>query len=187
MNKREEQLIKATCWIAIAISIIEIYISREPITSIASIKNLIGIGSEAIGFAVIIVSFYEKLLWKYNPFNTVPVLKNKYEGTFVSTHDQSNIKASLEIHQTFLHISVICTTEESRSESNIAVIDENSELKKLTYCYMNVPDSTVREKSPIHYGTAILIITNPEKIHGNYYTDRETTGTMDFSPVKKSK
>ena len=50
----------------------------------------------------------------------------------------------------------------------------------MIYCYQNEPGMDFREKSAIHYGTAILSLENPFTLKGEYYTDRNTTGSMYF-------
>ena len=34
----------------------------------------------------------------------------------------------------------------------------------------------------MHYGTAMLSIENPEELKGQYFSDRKTTGDMNFYP-----
>lgn len=51
---------------------------------------------------------------------------------------------------------------------------------QLTYCYLNVPQANVRERSAMHYGTAMLCVENPEELKGQYFSDRKTTGDMKF-------
>ena len=74
--------------------------------------------------------------------------------------------------------------EKLKKEGNFPneLIEKIEDEWQLTYCYLNVPKAKVRERSAIHYGTALLCIENPEEIHGQYYTDRKTTGDMTFSP-----
>lgn len=52
------------------------------------------------------------------------------------------------------------------------------EHKKLIYTYLNSPRAELQ--SPIHYGTVILDIDNPNQLEGNYYTNRGTKGSMSF-------
>ena len=49
------------------------------------------------------------------------------------------------------------------------------------YCYLNEPDSTLREISTIHYGYAIFDLSNTEKLKGSYFTDRNTRGTISVA------
>ena len=51
-------------------------------------------------------------------------------------------------------------------------------LTKLIYTYLNNPRAELQ--SPIHYGTVIIDIDNPNRLEGNYYTGRKTRGSMRF-------
>lgn len=85
------------------------------------------------------------------------------------------------IKQTFLHIQVSIYTNESWSKTigGTFDIDEENGFNSLIYSYQNTPDASVREHSPMHYGTAILSISKDcKELRGNYFTDRKTTGEM---------
>jgi hypothetical protein len=75
---------------------------------------------------------------------------------------------------------VVFITGESKSKSISASIDKIQDEWQLTYCYLNVPQANVRDRSAIHYGTALLCVENPEEIQGQYFTDRKTTGDLKF-------
>lgn len=79
-----------------------------------------------------------------------------------------------------LSVNVVLLTEKSRSKSISSSIERVQDKWQLTYCYLNVPKANVRNRSEIHYGTALLCVENMEKIHGQYFTDRKTTGDMRF-------
>ena len=145
-----------------------------------SIYDLIGYASEAIGLAVFFAVLYERILWKYNPFEKTPKLAPKYIGMIKSNYDHKERSASLIVRQTLLSVHITLITEESKSQSITASIDEIFEEKQLTYCYLNIPKAEYREKSEIHYGTTMLSLSDPKKISGQYYTDRQTTGDMTF-------
>lgn len=72
-------------------------------------------------------------------------------------------------------------TNESKSKSLSASIDDILGEMQLTYCYLNTPKSEYRDRSEIHYGTATLSIANPQILEGQYYTDRKTNGDMLFT------
>jgi len=71
------------------------------------------------------------------------------------------------------------------SVSNAASLteDSGSGIKKLSYNYTNKPGASVRDRSAMHDGAAILrIINDPErKLTGGYWTDRKSTGEMSFT------
>jgi hypothetical protein len=75
-------------------------------------------------------------------------------------------------------------TDESTSNSVVGTIYHENEQKLLTFVYFNKPDATVRDRSPMHYGTCRLVVDNPLILTGDYYTDRKTTGSMKFNVLK---
>ena len=169
-------------WFTIAMFCLRCFLSGTKIITEFSIYDLYGYAGEAIAFSAFVMLVYEKWLWRYNPLEKTPVLKKKYRGTLLSTHDGVERDATLEIKQTLLSINVIFITGESRSKSISSSIEKIQEEWQLTYCYLNVPQANVRDRSAIHYGTALLCVENPEEIQGQYFTDRKTTGDMHFIP-----
>ncbi|WP_373213901.1 hypothetical protein [Blautia obeum] len=169
-------------WLTIAMFCLRCFLSGTKIIAEFSIYDLYGYAGEAIAFSAFVMLVYEKWLWRYNPLEETPVLKKKYRGTLLSTYDGIERDATLEIKQTLLSINVIFITGESRSKSISSSIEKIQEEWQLTYCYLNVPQANVRDRSAIHYGTALLCIEDPEEIKGQYFTDRKTTGDMHFVP-----
>jgi hypothetical protein len=71
----------------------------------------------------------------------------------------------------------------SRSITADFVIDRENQICKLVYTYQNDSNQIMREKSPIHYGTATLDIQEKNGkilLCGDYWTDRKTTGYLSF-------
>ena len=183
MTKNYSKFTSKSIWFTIVMFCLRCFVSGTKIITEFSMYDLYGYAGEAIAFSAFVMLAYEKYLWKYNPFEKTPVLKKKYKGTLLSTYDGIEREAVLEIKQTLLSISVVFITEESRSKSISASIEKIQEEWQLTYCYLNVPQASIRDRSAIHYGTALLCIENPEEIKGEYFTDRKTTGDMNFVPV----
>ncbi len=183
MTKNYSKFTSKSIWFTIVMFCLRCFVSGTKIITEFSMYDLYGYAGEAIAFSAFVMLAYEKCLWKCNPFEKTPVLKKKYKGTLLSTYDGIEREAVLEIKQTLLSISVVFITEESRSKSISASIEKIQEEWQLTYCYLNVPQASIRDRSAIHYGTALLCIENPEEIKGEYFTDRKTTGDMNFVPV----
>lgn len=136
---------------------------------------------------------FSKWLWRLPilqgwlvPF---PDLQGTWRGELQSTWIDPKTKKGftviplmLVIRQSFDYISCVMYTAESISISNAALItnDDESGMKKLSYNYTNKSDVTIRERSTIHDGAAILrIINKPERLlEGEYWTSRKTTGTI---------
>lgn len=183
MKHQYKSLLKNFAWMAIIIFVILCFINRNVLAPTFPLNKIFEYAGKSISYTIIFMVLYEKCLWKFNPFNKTPVLKKHYEGTFLSSFDNSQRTAKLEIKQTLLSIQIIMITEESKSSSITASIDEILNEKYLTYCYINTPDSQYRNRSEIHYGTAILCVEDVNKLKGSYYTDRKTRGSMDFHPT----
>ena len=107
-------------------------------------------------------------------------LQYKYDGKFVSDYDKKTRNASIEIKQTFLKINIQMKTKESSSGSIIASLKDLHGIKYLIYTYQNNPHAEIQDRSPIHYGTAMLDVSNPKKLEGNYFTGRNSRGSMVF-------
>ena len=180
MKKQQKKLINICVWSAIVLFVLRCVVSWESIIAGASLYDLLGFASEAISIAVIISGVYEKFLWRYNPLESTPKLAKRYNGTLKSNYDHVERKAHLEIKQTLLSIHVTLATNESKSKSLSASIDEILGEMQLTYCYLNTPKAEYRNRSEIHYGTATLSIADPAALDGQYYTDRATNGDMVF-------
>ena len=88
--------------------------------------------------------------------------------------------AELIIRQSLLSVHITMVTGESKSKSLSASIGEILGEVQLTYCYLNTPKSEYRNRSEIHYGTAMLSISNPKEIDVQYYTDQRTIWDMCF-------
>lgn len=102
------------------------------------------------------------------------------------------ISAKLTIKQTLFKISCVLETKESSSCSLIAnfVMDSDNQKNQLVYTYQNDPKQTIQNRSRIHYGTAILNIKrkkNSMLLEGDYWTGRNTSGSMSFSGQRKNK
>ena len=186
MKDQQKKLINICVWSAVFLFAIRCAISWKDVIAGLSLYDLFGYASEAISVAVIFSGIYEKILWRFMPFEKTPKLAKHYEGTLKSNYDNIERKASLEIKQTLLSVHITLVTEESKSKSISSSIDDVLGEMQLTYCYLNTPKAEYRKRSEIHYGTATLSITNQRSLEGQYYTDRATSGDMMFV-VKKIK
>lgn len=183
MKNQYKGFLTKSMWLAIFIFSIRCFVSKGDLLVNPSVYTLYGFAGEAIGLTVLLMFFYERWLWRYNPCEKTPVLKRHYTGILKSSYDNIERKASLEIKQTLLSVRVMLISGESKSNSLSASIDEIHGTKKLIYCYLNTPKSEFRNRSEVHYGTAMLCVDNPNELTGQYYTDRKTIGDMQFTVV----
>lgn len=185
MKNQYQKLLKISLWTVIIVFSVRCALSWQTIVNDFSLYNLWGYAGEAIGLASVFVILYERYLWRINPFEKTPKLAKQYTGTLTSHYDNIERPATIEIQQTLFSIKVFTTTSESKSASLSASIDDFLGETQLTYCYLNTPKTAYRHRSEVHYGTAILCIKNPQKITGQYYTDRKTLGDMTFTAVSE--
>lgn len=180
MKEQQKSFLTKIIWCAILLFAIRCVISGENLISNFTVYGVWGYAGESIAATILLMTIYEKWIWRFIPFENTPKLYKHYDGIFISDYDGSERTASLIITQTLLTVKITLITGESRSKSVSASIDTILGEKQLTYCYINTPDAMVRNRSQMHYGTAMLCIENPLEICGQYFTDRKTTGDMKF-------
>lgn len=186
MSNNITRFMKKSIWITIIVFCIRCLVLGDSSISNLTLYDIYSYAGESVVIVVIIMIIYNKVLWKYDPFEPTPSLKKMYSGYFISNSDKVRREATLEIKQTLLSTKIIFKSGESKSRSISASIENVLDEWQLTYCYLNEPQANVRERSAIHYGTAMLCIEDKNNIEGQYYTDRNTTGDMYFfSNVKK--
>ena len=195
MNETMKKITQISAWLTIILFVSRCFIGQGDL--IANSDNLMrcaysifGYAGEAIGVTVLLVILFNRFLWKWKPLNFIlgkePVLAKKYQGSIIYNYNNQKKakKVEAEISQTFLNVKITLTSDESHSSAIVASIETVNNEKQLIYTYHNVPNSTVQDKSPIHYGTAILSIDNQANLTGNYYTGRCTRGQIKLKVVK---
>lgn len=142
--------------------------------------DLFGYAGEAVGLATVIMAAYERWLWRINPFETTPALKKIYTGKIVSSYDNIERPIELYIKQSLLPVQITMVSAESRSNSLSASVTGINGENSLIYHYLNTPQSKYRDRSEVHYGTAVLTIIDGTMLKGRYYTDRKTNGDIEL-------
>ncbi len=193
MDDNVKKFVNISIYISAIFLLIRCAISFGDIKQLWEDGSLLSVGysfwcyiGESIGGAAIIMAIFNKWAWRWKVvryFHDVPVFSKKYRGTFISNYDHQRRHGEIFIAQTFLSVSVRLKTEESSSRSIVATLHKTQSVDRLIYTYQNEPRAEIRSRSPIHYGTAILDITNSSILEGNYYTDRNTSGSMKFEAV----
>ena len=193
MKNALDKLIKFGVWITVILFIIRCipsigvliaaWRSRDYLGFAYNVASYVG---EAIAVGFIIIKLFDVWIWKWKPLRKlhgIPVLAKDYKGKLSSSFDKKDYKGNLTIKQTFSRISIKFMSNESFSYSIVASIIDNNDTNQLIYTYHNDPKATIQERSPIHYGTAILSVDNVGKIEGNYFTSRGSVGYMTFTAV----
>ncbi|WP_291516614.1 hypothetical protein [Bdellovibrio sp. ArHS] len=163
-------------------------------------KDLVSLISSAISWTVIVRLLFVKWAWKWKLFkilerlHKVPNLEGKWKGQFNSTgnsntpSDRLNGKVEVEICQPDIHtIKVVRKSDESTSRSFGEMFEVSDDgLIHFTYSYVSEPKATVRDRSPISYGTVRLVLSRTPALalEGNYWTDQKTTGTYNLKKTK---
>lgn len=108
--------------------------------------------------------------WKARVFRAwlvrLPVIAGSWEGLVQTTwrdpatgESPSEIPVEVEIKQTFDTVRCKVKSGQMTSQSQSAGITEDPDgTMRVVYTYVSVPDATVRDRSPMHHGTATLTI-----------------------------
>ncbi|KAB8033587.1 hypothetical protein [Fluviispira multicolorata] len=198
---KKEMIDRLTIAVGIISFILFIIIKNLNYTDLEnSYKELISIILSSITIAILFKYLFTKFIWKYIPYSFklfgVPYLEGDWEGSIETTYQEnesSNLSKNKDINVKITQpdifiIKVTLSTNGSISHS----YGEYIEVKEdgsiyLNYSYCNDQDATVREKSPIHYGSARCKLEIKEdllNLNGNYWTDRKTTGVIRLQKRK---
>lgn len=92
------------------------------------------------------------------------------------------IEVYLVVHQSGFKLRAFLFTRESRSQTLAAEFTQTDDELQLVYTYRNTPNQNIQDRSPIHEGTAVLLMRprNPDCLNGYYFTQRLTRGELSF-------
>lgn len=147
--------------------------------------------SYAVTFAALLEYFYDRWLWRINPFENTPRIFGEYDVTFHSSFNGgTKHKSTILIKQTLSSISVIEKCEDGYSESISAALFKKTANGPwhLSYTYATTPKYFKRVKNDDpHYGTVVLCLDNLNYIEGSYFTDRvnPTGGEITLKKISK--
>lgn len=148
----------------------------------------------------VVMFIFVKWLWKLPLFRhwlvLVPDLDGTWKGEIKSSWVNPETNATLapipsliSIKQSLFSISCNAQTGEMKSYSFMAgfILDEEHQKRFLSYSYDSIPLPSVRDRSALHKGTALLEIEGYDAIQlkGEYWTARKTTGEMVFKRVSR--
>lgn len=167
-------------------------VQRFDLENFLDVLRLIPIVATADGIAYFIFTAW---LWRWNrlqgwliPF---PDLNGTWQGyihTNWMTAEGQNpgpIPTILTIKQSFGRISCVIRTGEMESHSYVEgfCIDKDAQVRRLCYSYTSRPKISLRGRSTTHDGSVLLnIIGTPvHKLEGEYWTQRQTTGTITLT------
>jgi hypothetical protein len=151
-----------------------------------------------VTIAGVIVSLFDKWLWRYWPFSLIAPrldLRGTWRGEIASEWVDPNTNAAVAPIPTFMCITQTASelylrqfTQESESATLAAtIIKDADEAESITVVYRNDPRASVRHRSGIHYGGMRLRVTGKETLEGEYWTDRQTGGQLKLERVSRKK
>jgi hypothetical protein len=144
---------------------------------------------------LILVGLFMKWLWRWKrlqgwliPF---PDLNGTWQGHIrtnwkdVEGKTPGPIPTMLTIKQSFGRMSCVMRTREMESHSYLEgfCIEKDAQVRRLCYSYTSRPKAALRDRSTPHDGTMLFnIIGQPvRKLEGEYWTQRQTTGTVTLT------
>lgn len=191
-NIKEEAIIWGQLVSFVGIWSIILFITSTPLEiNLEAIKKL----PDVVTVYSILLFLFVKWGWRIPQLQgwlvPFPDLEGTWEGTLKTTWVDPKTKKIpdpipliLTIRQSFNSISCVMYTKESNSYSTTAnfILEDDSGIKRLSYVYANRPEASIRDKSAVHDGAAILtIISRPKRrLEGEYWTNRKTTGSINI-------
>lgn len=163
-----------------------------------SVAHALAFSPTGIGLGAVVFDLW---LWKWpvlQRFNNRPCVAGAWIGEIKPTGINPNsgedvpwvVESAIVIEQTFWTISITALTAESVSHSSAATITSRTESKAhkvLSYVYLNEPSQAVRHRSHPSNGACNLSVVGdrPTTVSGSYWTDRKTTGDLEYRYVGK--
>ena len=99
-----------------------------------------------------------------------------------------HIPTIVTIKQSFGRMSCVMRTSEMESHSYLEGfwIDKEAQIRRLCYSYTSKPKAALRDRSTPYDGTVLLnVIGSPvRKLEGEYWTQRQTIGTVTLTYLK---
>jgi len=148
----------------------------------------------SIAFYGALYAIFDRYLWRKSFLRKlelvrIPNLTGRWRGYLITSFDGHVSRHELMIHifQSWTQIAVYLTTDTSVSRSCAAVIQvDDPEGASLVYQYQNQPLANAMKSMHMHFGTAMLRISNCGCLAGDYYAgrDRRTIGRICCKRVR---
>ena len=142
----------------------------------------------SLGFYGALYALFDRHLWRNRYVRKlglvrIPNLTGRWRGYILSSFD-GHVKRHdlvIDIFQSWTQIAVFLTTKTSISRSCAAVIQvDDPDGLALIYQYQNQPLANAMRTMHMHYGTAMLRMSDDNSLTGDYYAgrDRRTFGRI---------
>jgi hypothetical protein len=186
--------IKIAVYIAISLISAVIFLAGLQLPSVWS-RVVSAIPVVVVGlFAV-----FDRWVWKWAFVPQIvqrPVIHGTWHGKIESDwksgadSPSSEYEAFLVVTQTFTTLQVTLISKASKSRSVVSEITKNaSDDFSVFYHYGNTPRRELRDGSPIHMGGVSIEVfsVRPKTIEGEYWTSRNSGGSLSFQYVSKDR
>lgn len=146
---------------------------------------------------VILVGFFEQSWWSWPLLQGRLVHRPDLRGTWRvelksnwvnpdTGKNPASIICYVVIRQTLTSLSIRLLTEESSSSTlTSSVVREDDGVFTVAAVYRNEPrlDAEIRRRSNVHNGAMVVRVHGepPKSLSADYWTDRNTTGTMTMT------
>ena len=142
----------------------------------------------SLAFYGVLYSLFDTYLWRNGLVSKlglarIPNLAGRWNGYLISSFDGHAKRHPfvINIFQSWTHIAIFLTTATSMSRSCAAMIQvDDPDGVALIYQYQNQPLADAMKTMHMHYGTAVLKVSNGDCLSGDYYAgrDRRTFGRI---------
>jgi len=161
--------------------------------NIFDLVDVLTIAYKTIPLVLFVIMVFVTYAWRWKIFKgwlvPFPDLNGTWQGDIQTTWKNPQtgevpapIPVILTIKQSFIRISCVMRTAEMTSRSFLADfwLNRDEQICMLGYSYHSKPLPSVQDRSQPHDGTMVFeLIGKPiEKLTGNYWTARKTTGEV---------
>lgn len=176
MSERVKSLIKPMIYIAASVFVI-CWIIHPP-ESLDDYCSYIGYSISSVSILFVL---YDRLLWRYIPWNRPPLLKEKYVGKIAYRFNGEYGEKPMEVtvEQSWLSIKITTKTDVNASNTVTGTIVSEHGKDVLYYTYVTEPDALCQDQNPIQYGTCRMTLNGTnDSIRGKYWTSSKTVGDI---------
>lgn len=160
--------------------------------------SLLSLFSAAVFATTLALWLWDKWIWKTKLAQKLPSVPVDISGTWKSTLESLWVSPKtgkspdpktvyVVVRQSSSRVSVCLITDESLSRASLARFTIEAGIWTLHYIYTNESRIDLREKSPIHHGSAVLTVTGrpAKRLNGGYWTDRGSKGHLTLSSNRR--
>lgn len=170
--------------------------------NIGELWSALDIAYKTIPLVLFVIGIFVTYAWRWRIFRKwlvpFPDLNGTWQGTIQTTWKNpetgmipSAIPVILTIKQSFIRISCVMRTAEMTSRSFLADfwLDGDEQIQMLGYSYHSKPLPSVQDRSQPHDGTIVFeLVGEPiQKLKGNYWSSRKTTGEIVLTFREKNR